>query len=366
MAEMVGTMGMAAMAGMVVGRGGCCEQRAEYDVPTEAFMKTFVASCRPGLAASVFCLAVGAASPSPAYAYGDRIERGADAGESLLVAQSASLAERLIGRWEADFVGMIEQSEMTDEERALALSLMGNMIMTVDFRRQGVMVSTTEAMGETETETGTWVVTSEADGVLSVVMTNADGHAESMYITFDGGGMWMQSVDSGQPGVPAQLVPFRRSATQYGFVPPPPTPPSCEAVPDLRGVPSGSDGFDLYGSGELAGATRYLVPGDNLMTWSGEGGIGAMTLWAEDECGLWIRDARRDSGIELDVWIEPETRVEFVLLQRLPDGGYILDNNNTDTVYTDNHDTPRLRIDRGEYSAFEVTLLDDIAMYEGE
>jgi hypothetical protein len=141
---------------------------------------------------------------------------------------------------------------------------------------------------------------------------------------------------------------------------------SCVTPGPLQGVPSGNVGFNLYGGGEAAGTTRYLWMGDPLLFWAGEGGSGALTLWAKDDCGLWIRDARASSWLEVEDGEEPQIDVQFFVVPPHHDGTFYVAVANRDRIYTSQQTAPRLLVTPQSWPSYSVQLLDEIENYEGE
>ncbi|NUN15787.1 MAG: hypothetical protein HUU55_19350 [Myxococcales bacterium] len=74
----------------------------------------------------------------------------------------------------------------------------------------------------------------------------------------------------------------------------------CSHPPEFVGVPTGEAAFSLTGEAVAAGAEKYLHFGDELVVSGGEGGFSAVSLYAENECGLWLQHAKGDSLLTPD------------------------------------------------------------------
>lgn len=154
---------------------------------------------------------------------------GTGAAAAPAAAAGAISAATLHDTWSADFAAMLAQQQMAEEERALAMALMGSMQMTFTFSPSGSLTIATTAMGEAKEETGSYTVTSVEGNVINATMTGPDGQTESMILTFsDNNNFTLRPATQEGSGAPEQ-IPFRRGAP----TPPPaaPTAPPVPAVP---------------------------------------------------------------------------------------------------------------------------------------
>lgn len=156
---------------------------------------------------------------------------GAAAGEGTGTGAAAApagaiSAATLHDTWSADFQAMLASQQMAEEERALAMALMGSMQMTFTFSPTGTLTIATTAMGEAKEEQGTYSVTSVEGNVINATMTGPDGQTESMIITFaDNDNFTLRPAQQEGSGAPEQ-IPFHRGAPT-----PPPAVPTAPAVP---------------------------------------------------------------------------------------------------------------------------------------
>jgi hypothetical protein len=99
-------------------------------------------------------------------------------------------AEMLHGTWNVDFMRSLQSAEMSEEERAMAMALMGSMQMAITFDAAGAMTMNATMMGENRTEAGSYRVVTVGTNTLTVETTTpgAEGEepkVEQGLITFD-------------------------------------------------------------------------------------------------------------------------------------------------------------------------------------
>lgn len=120
-----------------------------------------------------FC-ALAAVAPAPASA-----QNGA-------VVASADL---LVGTWEADFSAILQDDKMSEEERQLALVLLGDASMTLSVHADGSLTLSGQIFEDMTHTTGTWGLNSANGNVLHITTTTRETGAtgdvtESMTVTF--------------------------------------------------------------------------------------------------------------------------------------------------------------------------------------
>ena len=121
------------------------------------------------------------------------------------VADAAISAETLVGTWNADFErSMAENHAMSEEERAMAMAFVGMMQMSVTFADGGTMTMTLDAMGESESEIGTYVVSNVSGNSISISATSQSDEAgnagvtETMVLIFEGANVFKMAPDGSQ------------------------------------------------------------------------------------------------------------------------------------------------------------------------
>ncbi len=125
----------------------------------------------------------------------------------------------------------------------------------------------------------------------------------------------------------------------------------CKSAPLFKGVPTGAAAFDSREEAP-AGEVKILNFGDELIVSGGEGGFKAVTLWAEDKCGLWLQESRGGSYLEKKVELHAPT---YRFVKSRKDGSYEVEALGQ-----------RFQIKAIFPGRFEVTLLTAIGSYEGE
>ncbi len=96
-------------------------------------------------------------------------------------------ASALHGIWAADLVRMLDSVEMTEEERAMAASLVEDTELQIEFTADGQIEMRGLMMGHHQVETGTWSAVSSEGSILTVDNVMADGptaESERLTITF--------------------------------------------------------------------------------------------------------------------------------------------------------------------------------------
>lgn len=89
-------------------------------------------------------------------------------------------ADNIVGTWSVDVDSMLE--EVPEEEREMAramMQMMGDLTMTF-----GDDDSLTIAMGEGESQSGSYEVTSSEGDTLSMTLTSNEGEASDVTVTF--------------------------------------------------------------------------------------------------------------------------------------------------------------------------------------
>lgn len=98
--------------------------------------------------------------------------------------------QMLYGNWNVDFMRCLQSAEMGEEERAMAMALMGSMQMAITFDSAGNMTMNATMMGEHRTEAGSYRIIAVGTNSLTVETTTpgAEGEeakVEQGTITFD-------------------------------------------------------------------------------------------------------------------------------------------------------------------------------------
>lgn len=99
--------------------------------------------------------------------------------------------QSLHGTWNANFQKTLENQEMTEEERNMAMAFIAMMQMSMTFAPSGAMTMSATMMGQTERQNGTYEVLSVHDDTITIRATKeAEGGAkqpevETMVVTFE-------------------------------------------------------------------------------------------------------------------------------------------------------------------------------------
>lgn len=106
-------------------------------------------------------------------------------------ADGAVTAASLNGTWNANFQKTLENQEMTEEERNMAMAFIAMMQMSMTFADGGAMTMNATMMGQTETQAGSFEVLSVEGNTITIRATKAVAEGsgapevETMVVTFE-------------------------------------------------------------------------------------------------------------------------------------------------------------------------------------
>lgn len=116
---------------------------------------------------------------------------GAAAAAAAPAADGAVTAASLNGTWNANFQKTLENQEMTEEERNMAMAFIAMMQMSMTFAEGGAMTMNATMMGQTESQTGTFEVLSVEGNTITIRATKAAAEGsgapeiETMVVAFE-------------------------------------------------------------------------------------------------------------------------------------------------------------------------------------
>lgn len=116
----------------------------------------------------------------------------------------------------------------------------------------------------------------------------------------------------------------------------------CSEPPALKGVPTGSDSFELNGSGHQKNEFRYFNFGDAIVTSHGEGHFWAIQIWGLNSCGLWIRESSHDGYL---VGAPEISEGEYRAIDAEDDGTWRFEERNEEILEISQMSSDRFRVE---------------------
>lgn len=160
---------------------GACKSEGGDTAPAAAAATTEAAATEGGEAAAP-------AEGGEAAAAGG--EAAPAAGTPAPAGDGTVTATTIHGTWNADFARALnENTEMGEEERAMAMAFMGMMQMSLTFAEGGTMTMSMNAMGQQESEEGTYTVSNVAGNAITITATKpaeegGEPESQNMVLTF--------------------------------------------------------------------------------------------------------------------------------------------------------------------------------------
>jgi len=99
-------------------------------------------------------------------------------------AQYTATASSHVGTWDVDFAATMAQQPMSEEERAMAMQIMGDASMQMVFGADNSASMTANMMGQVESETGTWTLVGVDASTVTVTLTSVDGNTANIALVF--------------------------------------------------------------------------------------------------------------------------------------------------------------------------------------
>lgn len=261
----------------------------------------------------------------------------------------------LHGVWAADLAGMLDSVEMSEEERALAISFMDGAALQIEFRADGHVEMRGLMMGQHEVETGTWQPVSSAGSVLTIDNVMAEGpdaETERLLIAFASATEMTATDPTGE------MIPFTKlEAFTVSDVAPPLNIADLQPLDDVEYVmpadwpedvsPTAEADwvhgtwtarFDVLVAGddlhpiERRELARFFTDAEMLMTFE-PGGVfrleSALLTDSRDEVGTWALVGVEGSTVQITAVTSPgtpeEETEELTLIFRTRDAATISD-----------------------------------------